>query len=68
MSHKNNVIKSFTTKYNVHDLVFYELHDNAENAITREKQIKKWHREWKLRLIEEMNPDWKDLYDFIFGN
>ena len=65
--HKNNVIEGFTKKYNVKFLVYYEAHDNAENAITREKQIKKWRRNWKLRLIEESNPHWKDLYDNIRG-
>jgi len=49
----------------VKNLVYFEIHDNAESAITREKQIKKWKRAWKIRLIEEKNPDWKDLYDVI---
>ena len=62
-----NKIKAFTQKYNVKILVYYEAHDNAENAITREKQIKKWRRNWKLRLIEKSNPHWKDLYDNIRG-
>jgi putative endonuclease len=63
--HKNNVIKGFTQNYNIKILVYYEAHDNAENAITREKQIKKWRRNWKLRLIEKSNPKWNDLYDNI---
>ena len=63
--HKNNIIEGFTQKYNVKTLVFYEVHDNAESAITREKQIKKWRRAWKLQLIEKMNPHWKDLYKEI---
>jgi len=63
--HKNNLIEGFTKKYNVHNLVYYEVHNEIEETITREKQIKKWNREWKLRLIEEMNPGWKDLYDKI---
>ncbi len=46
-------------------LVYYELHDSMEAAITREKQLKKWNRGWKLRLIEEMNPEWNDLWDSI---
>lgn len=46
-------------------LVYFEVHSTAENVITREKQIKKWRRSWKLQLIEKMNPDWKDLYDII---
>jgi len=61
--HKNNLVAGFTKKYNVHSLVWYEVHDSAETAIQREKQIKKWERPWKLRLIEELNPQWKDLYN-----
>jgi putative endonuclease len=63
--HKNNIIEGFTKKYNVKTLVFYEVHDNVESAIAREKRIKKWRRAWKLKLIEEMNPQWKDLYEEI---
>ena len=63
--HKNNLVKGFTEKYHVHHLVYYEMHGEIENAIAREKQIKKWNRAWKLKLIEEKNPDWKDLYDEI---
>ena len=65
--HKNKMIEGFTQKYNVKILVYYEAHGNAENAIMREKQIKKWRRNWKLRLIEESNPHWKDLYNDIHG-
>ena len=63
--HKQNLAEGFTKKYKVHVLVYYELHETMEAAITREKQIKKWRRRWKLRLIEEENPDWRDLYDEI---
>ena len=63
--HKNNSVEGFTKKYNVKILVYYEIYDDAENAIVREKRIKKWKRAWKLRLIEEKNPHWKDLYDEI---
>ncbi len=63
--HKNDVAEGFTKKYGVHTLVFYELHASMVDAITREKQLKKWNRAWKLRLIEERNPDWRDLYDDI---
>jgi len=59
------MVEGFTQKYNVNKLVYYEVHPNAESAITREKQMKKWRRSWKIRLIEEKNPDWKDLYDDI---
>jgi len=55
--------KGFTKKYSVKVLVYFEVHLNAESAIIREKQIKKWRRAWKLQLIEKKNPDWKDLYD-----
>ena len=61
--HKNNLVKGFTSKYSVHILVYYEETNNAIDAITREKQIKRWKREWKLKLIEENNPMWKDLYE-----
>jgi putative endonuclease len=54
--HKHNFIDGFTKKYNVHDLVYYEYYSKVEEAILREKQIKKWNRKWKLRLIEEKNP------------
>ncbi len=61
------MVEGFTKKYGVKALVYYEVHDNAESAITREKQIKKWRRAWKLRLIEEKNPQWNDLHDRIRG-
>jgi len=63
--HKNNVIEGFTKRYNIHRLVWYELHENMESAINREKQMKEWKRMWKLELIENSNPDWQDLYDNI---
>ncbi len=63
--HKNNMIEGFTKKYSVKILVYYEVHENVDSAITREKQLKKWRREWKLRLIEEKNPHWNDLYNEI---
>lgn len=61
--HKNNLEDGFTKKYDVHMLVYFEQHVEMTAAITREKQIKKWNRAWKLRLIEEHNPEWKDLYE-----
>jgi len=64
--HKNNIIKSFTKKYDVHNLVYYEIHGDVEQALLREKKIKKWRRTWKLKLIESMNPKWEDLYDELF--
>jgi putative endonuclease len=63
--HKNDVIDGFTKKYGVHSLVYFELHDDMEGAILREKRLKKWNRAWKLRLIEEENPSWNDLYTSI---
>jgi putative endonuclease len=61
--HKQNFIEGFTNKYNVHTLVYYEVHNDIKKAIIREKQIKRWNRRWKLRLIEEMNSEWRDLYN-----
>lgn len=61
--HKNEIIKGFTEKYSVHLLVWYEVHENMESAISREKALKKWNRIWKLRLIEQFNPEWQDLYE-----
>jgi putative endonuclease len=60
--HKNNLIEGFTKKYGVHRLVYYETFENIENAIMREKQLKRWNRKWKLELIEQVNPNWEDLY------
>jgi putative endonuclease len=66
--HKNDLIDGFTKRYGVHILVWYEVADTALAAITREKQLKKWYRGWKLELIEGMNPEWRDLYsDIAFG-
>jgi len=59
--HREHLVQGFTDRYNVTRLVYLERHDTAESAIRREKQIKAWKRAWKLRLIEEQNPDWKDL-------
>ena len=61
--HKKNIIKGFTSKYNVHRLVYYEHTHDVGAAITREKQLKKWKRAWNLKLIEEMNPERCDLFD-----
>jgi len=65
--HKNKLVEGFTKNYGVDKLVYYEVHRNVDSAITREKQIKKWRRAWKIKLIEETNPDWKDLYHDIAG-
>ncbi len=61
--HKNKITKGFTDRYDVSQLVWFEVHSDATSAITREKQIKEWKREWKLNLIEKQNPHWRDLYD-----
>ena len=63
--HKNNAAEGFTKKYSVHKLVYVEQHEDMPSAIKREKQIKKWHRQWKLELIERQNPTWRDLYEDI---
>jgi putative endonuclease len=60
--HKEDLIDGFTKKYSVHMLVYYEQFDDIKLAIQREKQIKKWRRQWKIELIEEKNSKWKDLY------
>ena len=60
--HKPDVVESFTSRYGVHMLVWYELHETMESAIAREKAVKEWNRAWKLRLIERDNPNWRDLY------
>ena len=63
--HKTGAMGGFTAKYNVKTLVWYEVHDEMNSAIQREKAIKNWQRAWKFRLIEETNPDWQDLYESI---
>jgi putative endonuclease len=63
--HKNNIILGFTAKYRVHQLVYYEVHQELMEAAKREKRLKNWCRQWKLNLIEKFNPTWRDLYDDI---
>ncbi len=65
--HRLKSMKGFTEKYEVHRLVYFEQFDDAENAIMREKRLKKWNRAWKIRLIEELNANWDDLYPQIAG-
>jgi len=60
--HKHHLFPGFTSKYGVHILVWYETHSDVYAAIDREKEIKGWNRDWKIRLIENMNPNWEDLY------
>jgi putative endonuclease len=64
--HKNKVVKGFTQKYDLSSLVWYELHETMDSAIQREKAMKFWKRVWKLRTIEKMNPDWRDLYEELY--
>jgi len=58
-------VEGFRKQYQVHQLVYFEIHEEMVSAIQREKQLKKWRRQWKLELIEKNNPDWKDLYNDI---
>lgn len=63
--HKQDLVEGFTKKYQVHTLVYYEQHGDMVTAITREKQLKKWNRAWKIELIEKQNPTWRDLWPDI---
>ena len=66
-AHKQDLREGFTKRYGVHRLVYYEMHETMDAAIRRETQIKKWKRAWKVRLIQEMNPEWRDLFDETWG-
>ena len=63
--HKTKPVGGFTKQYNLDKLIYFERHDTIELAIQREKQLKNWHRQWKIELIEKENPEWQDLYDTI---
>ena len=65
--HKTKATAGFTAKYGIDRLVWFERYDDPDAAITREKKLKKWRRDWKISLIEQDNPDWRDLYDGITG-
>jgi putative endonuclease len=65
--HKADAVESFTQRYGIHDLVWYEHTDSIISAIHREKQLKNWKREWKIRLIEASNPHWQDLYPSLLS-
>jgi len=65
--HKSKMVEGFTKKYNIHKLVYYEQTNSIQSALSREKQLKKRYRKWKIELIEEMNPDWKNLYYELGG-
>jgi len=60
--HKGGTASKFTKRYGVKKLVYYEGHNNMEEAVSREKELKKWNRQWKMRLVDHFNPEWKDLY------
>lgn len=66
--HKNGMVDGFTKTYHVHSLVWFEIHEDVASAIAREKNFKAWQRGWKLRLIEDTNPAWLDLYESIAGS
>jgi len=61
--HKSSEVPGFTKRYGVNRLVHYEVFENVWDALTREKRLKKWNREWKIKLIEQDNPEWRDLYE-----
>ena len=61
--HKTNVVEGFTEKYRVHKLVYWEQSDSVESALQREKQLKRWNRQWKIALIEKENSNWQDMYE-----
>ncbi|MFZ3072917.1 MAG: GIY-YIG nuclease family protein [Thermodesulfobacteriota bacterium] len=63
--HKSGLVESFTDRYGVHNLVYFESTEGVDGALQREKQIKKWNRVWKKKLIEKSNPYWRDLYSDI---
>ncbi len=66
--HRNKLINGFTKKYNLKKLIYFEVFDRIEDAILREKRLKKWNRQWKIELIEKTNPNWIDLYERLVDN
>ena len=66
--HKNEIVDGFSKKYKTKNLVYYEWFTQIKDAIGREKQLKNWHRQWKINLVEESNPDWRDIYQDLLGN
>ncbi len=65
MEHKEGKGSAFTAEHKVHKLVYYETYDCVIDAIVREKRVKEWKRDWKIELIQSMNPDWRDLYEDV---
>ncbi|BDY04093.1 GIY-YIG nuclease family protein [Ferrimonas sp. YFM] len=66
--HRNHVVEGFTKQHHLTKLVYFEMHSSMYQAITREKQLKNWQRQWKIELIEQTNPYWRDLWEDICGN
>ena len=66
-AHRSGAVEGFTKEHGLYTLVFIEVHEEMYEAIQREKRLKKWNRAWKIRLIEEMNPEWKDLSELAFS-
>ena len=64
--HKNKLVEGFSKKYNLNKLVYYEVTNDVKSAIKREKQLKNWHREWKINLINQYNPSWEDLHEGFY--
>jgi len=64
--HKSHVVNGFSKKYNLNKLIYFEMHESMNDAIAREKQLKKWNRAWKIKLIETINPEWLDLSKDLF--
>jgi len=67
IEHRKGCVEGFTKKYDLKMLVYFQAYGDVFQAITREKQLKRWHRDWKINLIEETNNEWNDLYEKIFG-
>ncbi len=63
--YRNDLVEAFSREYQTHRLVWYEIHESPYAAITREKSIKRWRRDWKVNLIQRMNPEWRDLYESL---
>jgi putative endonuclease len=63
--HRTDAVEGFTSRYRIHLLVWFECYDDPLTAIAREKEIKKWRREWKINLIEKTNPEWADLFESL---
>ncbi|MFC1734318.1 GIY-YIG nuclease family protein [candidate division KSB1 bacterium] len=65
--HKQKMVEGFSKRYNISNLVYFEESSDVHSALAREKQLKKWNRAWKIRLIEQQNPEWHDLYEELSG-